>query len=148
MTIIALVIGFSLTLALIFFNFSFVLTLKLFREGSVAVGRYFFMLSVTGVNVGIIIWLGKALKLAQKPAKPAPTQTRISPREQAKNLILEVCRQRRHFSLQDVVYNTGLDAIETGYLLDELLAAGYLNVTEYKGEFVYQVTEKPLVPVR
>jgi len=69
MTIIALVIGLCITLALIFFNFSLAFTLKLLRTGSVPFGRYIFMISICAVNTGVVIWLGYILKKAQT-AKP------------------------------------------------------------------------------
>lgn len=139
MTIIALVIGLSLTLALIFFNFSLVYTLKFFREGSVPAGRYLFMLSITAVNVGVIIWLARLLKIANRPVKEPPHQPRPNLREQHKNLILDFAEQKESFSLQDISGLTGLSPMEAGYLLDELLASGYLDVQEKAGEFHYQL---------
>lgn len=147
MTIIALLIGLSLTLALIFLNFSLVFTLKLFREGSVPAGRYLFMLSITAVNIGLMVWLGKVLKIAQRPVKKTVLKPRPHPKDNSRTLILDFMQQWRRFRLQDLLHNTGLDAIETGYVLDELLHAGYLEVQESHGEFFYQVTEKPLVPM-
>lgn len=144
MTIVAVLIGLSLSLALVFGNFSFVYTLKLFREGNVPAGRYLFVLAVAAVNTGLIIWLAKLLYRVNRPTKTKqPLNKPVYPyqNEHVRQLVLTLARQQGRFSQNDVMLLTGLTLLESSYLLDELLGAELLELEEAQGNFGYRLKQ-------
>lgn len=150
MTIIALVIGLCITLALIFFNFSLAFTLKLLQTGSVPLGRYLFMISICAVNTGVVLWLAYILKKAQteKPtAQSMPTRQnpqqhirgpyapqaesnpqQLEQQEQSKRLIIALAQSQTHITLNDIMSLTGLNANESEKLITELILAEQLSI--------------------
>lgn len=204
MTIIALTIGLSITLAIIFFNFSLTLTVKLLRTGSVPLGRYLFMISICAVNTGVVIWLAYILKKAQtdqplvqtnqaktrqqtpirgpyapqsKSSNPiqaklqfqseakkeirgpyapqrkpqdsttAPPLSHAKPqweqqKEQSTQLIIALAQSQTYLSLEDVMGLTGLNDVESKYLLNELTKNKTLKIENQYNQFLYSLNTR------
>ncbi len=163
MTIIALAIGLSITLALIFFNFSLAYTLKLIRTGSVPTSNYLLMLSITAANTAVVIWLIWVIKKAQKgiPSIEALRQTARSKQAQpliaeesqntlkanhyekqqtAKTLILSLAESQKYLTLNDITNLTGLNQIESQYLIDELVLNNLLKAESHNDSFIYRLS--------
>ena len=145
----------SLTLLLMFLNFSFVLTIQLLQTGSVNFGRYLFVLFVTLVNAGIVAGLSyflvqtRMLKVPRsfqkmqkveriqvlKQERPSHASYRI--RRQKAEQDLHDFAQDRKFTMQDVMDVTGFDLMESQNFIDDLILQKSLKAESYKDSFVY-----------
>jgi len=158
-SIIAFVVALSLTLLLFFSNFTFVLTIKLLQTGQVNVERYFFALTVTIVNAGILAWLGYILskkqiinlqqfwQTLQKFLDPQPQYSRSLQRpsqshyrvrqEKAEQSLRKFSQNNPKFTIQESLDVTGLNVHEAQNLIDSLILKKSLKAESQKDSFVY-----------
>lgn len=156
-TILAVAIGLSASLAIIFFNFSLVFSLKLLQTGSVATGRYLFSVLITVVNSALVFWFIKSFKVSRGEslesiheealAKLNETKRKsvFEEKELSKKIILSVANSQQPFSSQEIMDLTGLDRVETEYLLDELILNDTLRVKLIDDNFYYQLAKQEIL---
>jgi hypothetical protein len=145
LTLLALGIGLCLTLALIFANFTVVLSLKLIQTGQINLASYTLMLLITAITTGLPIWLLSVHKRGRIPDKSPNAQAKPSfyqERQRHMSLLLELAQTRTSFTVQEVQRTTGLDRLAAGYLLDDCIHAGHIRAEQQEDGFVYRLARE------
>ncbi|MEM6430782.1 MAG: hypothetical protein AAF708_16200 [Deinococcota bacterium] len=158
-SIFAVVMGITGTLALMFINFVFIYTLQLLQTRQVAWGGYLQAILMAVINIAIVVWFGRTLAKAgwgrvfkppvpassstqnptsQRPPSKASTDEARAARARAKKALLAYSQTVTSFNIQDVMKVTGQGRVEAEYVLDDLIMADHLKAEHTEQGFIYR----------